>query len=198
MSSNSDHDPCELADSLLTGFAFVYENPDSPEPLTAYRSPFILRLLATAHLNAINGFVQVSALGTQELAVTGMMRVIALSAAAVERALGLIKDKHIKVQDLLSSASKGKLAIKLPKVLSKATGKETNAPFLFSSANWSSKTRGFIGSIDKKPAGYVEMTVKIARATLTMNTETPLGSLVEELDERALICEYMIAKMMHY
>jgi hypothetical protein len=104
-----------------------------------------------------------------------------------------VKAKDLNVQDILSSASKGKLVIKLPKVLNKATGKETNVPFLFSAANCGKATKSFIKSIRNKPAGYVETITNMARATLRdVNAETPLSSFDEDSDEdiRALICEH--------
>jgi hypothetical protein len=104
-----------------------------------------------------------------------------------------VQTKDINVQDILSSASKGKLVIKLPKVLNKSTGKETNVPFLFSVANWGKATKGFIKSIKNKPAGYVETITNMARPTLQdVNAETPLSSFDEDTDEdiRAFICEH--------
>ena len=83
--------------------------------------------------------------------------------------------------------------IKLPKVLNKATGKRSNAPFLFSAANWRSQTKGFTKSIQNKPAGYIEATTKMGYTALKdINTETPVSALTEDSDEdfRSLICEY--------
>jgi hypothetical protein len=104
-----------------------------------------------------------------------------------------VKAKHLNVEGILSSTSKGKLAVKLPKVLNKSTGKETNIPFLFSAANCSDITYHFFKSIRNKPAGYVETTTKMAHATLRdINAETPLGSFDEDTDEdiRDFICEH--------
>ncbi|KAG1718120.1 hypothetical protein EDB19DRAFT_1921269 [Suillus lakei] len=95
-----------------------------------YHSPFILQLLGTVHLNAINGYVEVPKLNTYALVTHGMLGVIALSAAAIERALNMFTDNDLKVKQVLMSGSQGKLAIKLLKVLNKTTGKMTNALFL--------------------------------------------------------------------
>ncbi|KAG2360045.1 hypothetical protein BDR07DRAFT_1378253 [Suillus spraguei] len=165
----------------------LYEDPDNINPLTAYRSPFILQLYGRAHLNAINGHVVIPSLNMQALDTIGMSCVLALSAAALERALGMIAHKKLKVQDDLQLASRGKFTIKLPKVLNKATGKKTNAPFLFSAARWSKATNSYIKSILSKPTGYVEATVKMAHTALQDIIETP-GSLIEDdEDERAMI-----------
>ncbi|KAG1734098.1 uncharacterized protein EDB91DRAFT_1057099 [Suillus paluster] len=83
LTRNSDCDPVELAKSLLVDYTFLFEDPDKPSPLTTYRSPFVLQLLGTAHLNAINGYVEVPELDTHMFATRGMSRVIAVSAAAV-------------------------------------------------------------------------------------------------------------------
>ncbi|KAG1862717.1 hypothetical protein DFJ58DRAFT_725203 [Suillus subalutaceus] len=165
LSRNSDCDSVQLATHLLADYAFLFEDPDKPSPLTTYRSPFVLQLLGTAHLNAISGYVDVPDLDTHALATRAirMSGVIALCAAAIERALGMFANKNLKVKDILATSCRGKLVIKLPKVLNKVTGKMTNAPFLFSAARWGKVTASFIKSISSKPAGYVETTVQMAR-----------------------------------
>ncbi|KAG2095667.1 uncharacterized protein F5147DRAFT_656781 [Suillus discolor] len=182
LTQNSDCDPVQLAKSLIAGYAFLFEDPEMPSPLTTYRSPFVLQLLGTAHLNAINGYVEVPRLNTHALATHGMLGVIALSAAAIERAFKLFADKDLEVKQVL-----------LPKVLNKTTGKMTNAPFLFSGARWTKVTTSFIKSIASKPAGYVETTVEMARTCAALNDvmDTPHGSLDDEEsedDERAMLC----------
>ncbi|KAG1864366.1 hypothetical protein F4604DRAFT_1928806 [Suillus subluteus] len=185
----------ELNINIVQGeFAFLFEDPDKPSPLTAYRSPFILQLLGTAHLNAINGYVDVPKLDTHALATHGMVGVIALSTAAIKRTLNMLADNDLKVKQVLVSGSQGKLAIKLPKVLNKTTGKMMNAPFLFSGVRWTKVTTSFIKSISSKPAGYVDTTIQMAHACTALNdaTDTPHGSLDDdgsEDDERAMICK---------
>jgi hypothetical protein len=83
LTRNSDCNPAELAKSLVTDYTFLFENPEEPNPLTVYRSPFVLQLLGTAHLNAINGYVEVPKLNMHGLTMCGMSGVISLSAAAV-------------------------------------------------------------------------------------------------------------------
>ncbi|KAG1724219.1 uncharacterized protein EDB91DRAFT_1351040 [Suillus paluster] len=189
LARNSDCDSSELASSLLASWAFLYEDPDNINPLTAYRSPFLLQLYGRAHLSAINGYVEIPSLDLGALATIGTSRVLALSAAALERALGMISRKELKVEEILLSASREKFTIKLPKVLNKATGKKTNAPFLFSAARWSKATNSYIKSISSKPTGYVEATVKMARAILQDVAETSgsLNDYESDEDERAMI-----------
>ncbi|KAG1807399.1 hypothetical protein EV424DRAFT_1329537 [Suillus variegatus] len=83
MTRNPDCPPSNMATSLVHNWAFLYENPGSPSPLTAYRSPFILQLLGMAHLNAIKGYVEVPSFDMHELVTSRMSRVLALSAVAV-------------------------------------------------------------------------------------------------------------------
>ncbi|KAG1880174.1 hypothetical protein F4604DRAFT_1679271 [Suillus subluteus] len=191
LTRNSDCDPAELAKSLVTDYIFLFENPEEPNPLTVYRSPFVLQLLGTAHLNAINGYVEVPKLDTHGLAMRGMSGVISLSAAAIERALNMFAQKHLNVKEVLAAGS-GKLTIKLPKVLNKTTGKMTNTPFLFSGARWTKAMKSFTKSLSKKPAGYIETTIQMARACTALNdaTDTSQGSFDEEEsddDERAML-----------
>ncbi|KAG2029775.1 hypothetical protein BDR03DRAFT_987531 [Suillus americanus] len=189
LARNTDCNSSELASSLLASWAFLYEDPDNINPLTAYRSPFILQLYGRAHLSAINGYVEVPSLDLGALAMIGTSRVLALSAAALECALGMILCKELKVQEILLSASRGNFMIKLPKVLNKATGKKTNAPFLFSAARWPKATNSYIKSISSKPSGYVEAMVKMAHAILQDVAEIPglLNNYESDKDERAMI-----------
>lgn len=107
----------------------------------------------------------------------------------------MIANEVLEVQNVLSSASRGRVSIRLPKVLNKVTGKKTNIPFLFSAALWLKPTNSYIKSLLGKPAGYLETTVQMAHTTLNDVTETPLGSLIDddesEDDKRAMICKYL-------
>ncbi|KAG2105809.1 uncharacterized protein F5147DRAFT_775129 [Suillus discolor] len=190
MTRNSDCAPSDLATSLVHDWIFVYEDPDSPSPLTAYRSPFISQLLGRAHFNVIKGYVKVPAFDMHELVTSGMPRLLALSTVVIEHALVLFKNKQLKVQDVLLSASRSKVAIKLPKVLNKLTEKETNDPFSFSVTLWSKPTKGFIKLILNKPAGYVEATIEMA-CKVNGATDTPSSDDEEWYnDERAMIGEH--------
>ncbi|KAG1799573.1 uncharacterized protein BJ212DRAFT_1488290 [Suillus subaureus] len=191
MTWNSDCAPSELITSLLNEWAFLFENPDSPSPLIAYCSPFILQLFGTAHLNTIKGYVNVPSFDMHALATSGMSQVLALSAIAVEHALKMIKKKELKVQDVLSLTSQGKATIKLPKVLNKIMRKESSVHVLFSAALWSKPTKAFTKSILSKPAGYVEATIEMARATASDVTETPVGSFDNVMNtiKHTLFCD---------
>ncbi|KAG1725235.1 hypothetical protein EDB19DRAFT_1833853 [Suillus lakei] len=71
-------------------------------------------------------------------------------------ALNMFADNDLKVKQVLASGLRGKLAIKLPKVLNKTTGKMTNVLFLFLGARWTKVTASFIKSISSKPAGLLD------------------------------------------
>ncbi|KAG1753663.1 uncharacterized protein EDB91DRAFT_1333078 [Suillus paluster] len=180
LARNSDCDSSELASSLLASWAFYTRTPIISTP-----SQHIL--YGRAHLSAINGYVEIPSLDLGALATIGTSRVLALSAVALERALGMISRKELKVEEILLSASRGKFTIKLPKVLNKATGKKTNAPFLFLAARWSKATNSYIKSISSKPTGYVEAMVKMARAILQDVAETS-GSLNDYESDEDEIC----------
>ncbi|KAG1725442.1 hypothetical protein EDB19DRAFT_1947213 [Suillus lakei] len=165
-----------------------------------YHSPFLLQLYGRAHLSAINGYVEVPSLDLGALATIRTSHILALSAAALEHALGMISHKELKVQEILLSASRGKFMIKLPKVLNKATGKKTNAPFLFSAACWSKATNSYIKSISSKPTGYVEATVKMAHAILQDVAEIPgsLNDYESDEDNHAMIFVALVLSHFHF
>ncbi|KAG1727110.1 hypothetical protein EDB19DRAFT_1833188 [Suillus lakei] len=96
----------------------------------------------------------------------GMLGIIALSTTAIKCALNMFTENDLKVKQVLVSGSQGKLAIKLPKVLNKTTGKMINAPFLFSEAHWTKVTTSFIKSISSKPAGIFFTQISLSYAEL--------------------------------
>lgn len=105
----------------------------------------------------------------------------------------MFAQKHLNVKEVLAAGS-GKLTIRLPKVFNKMTGKMTNTPFLFLGARWTKATKSFTKSLSKKPAGYIEMTIQMARACTALNdaTDTSQGSFDEEEsddDEHAMLCK---------
>ncbi|KAG1879818.1 hypothetical protein F4604DRAFT_1679396 [Suillus subluteus] len=122
---------------------------------------------------------------------SGMLWPLALSAAVIEHAVTVIVHKELKAENVLLSTSRAQFSIRLPKILNKATGKETNVLFLFSAACWTKPTNLFIKSLLGKPAGYLETMVQMTCATLNEVTKTPSGSLNKdklENDQCAMIC----------
>ncbi|KAG1849620.1 hypothetical protein C8R48DRAFT_677043 [Suillus tomentosus] len=144
MARNDDANPGDLAEYLLSDFAFLYEDPDVIDKMKTFRSPFMLQLVATGHLQATIGHANVPALNTEALTASGISGVVGIAAAALERALKLIKDNVINIEDVLAAPpAQRKLMVKTPKVLNKATGKETSTAHAFSVNNWGPATHSF-------------------------------------------------------
>ncbi|KAG1829836.1 hypothetical protein EV424DRAFT_392168 [Suillus variegatus] len=193
LTSNNDCDPEVLAGLLLKDFAFIFKDMDKCEPDGAFHSAFMLQLLGKAHLSAINGHATIPALKTKDLATKGMAGVIAFCATALERAVTLISEGDIKVEDVLASTSaRGKLNIKLPKVLNKVTGKVTSAPYLFSRDLWGKANTGYMKGIKKKGLDFVETTVDMARSALNESNAADAGISESSDDDRAFLCMYDI------
>ncbi|KAG0699687.1 hypothetical protein DFH29DRAFT_780607, partial [Suillus ampliporus] len=64
LSHNEDTDVVELARYLLADYAFLYEDPDTLDKRTTYRSPFMVQLVGTAHLQVTIGHADVPELKT--------------------------------------------------------------------------------------------------------------------------------------
>ncbi|KAG2059974.1 hypothetical protein BDR06DRAFT_967512 [Suillus hirtellus] len=73
----------QMAASLLEGYAFLFVDPDTCKASEIYRSVFILQMIATMHLNAIAGFIDVPELDMRALSLTKMESVIGACAVAL-------------------------------------------------------------------------------------------------------------------
>lgn len=105
----------------------------------------------------------------------------------------MISEGDIKVEDVLASTSaRGKLNIKLPKVLNKVTGKVTSAPYLFSRDLWGKANTGYMKGIKKKGLDFVETTVDMARSALNESNAADAGISESSDDDRAFLCMYDI------
>lgn len=88
---DEDVDVQTLAGEFLDDFKFLQEDPDDPSPNRCFRSMFILQLLASTHLNAISGFVDIPGWDTAAISEgRDQAGVIALAAAAVRLSLCLV------------------------------------------------------------------------------------------------------------
>lgn len=83
MARNDDANPGDLAEYLLSDFVFLYEDPDVIDKMKTFRSPFMLQLVATGHLQATIGHANVPALNTEALTASGISGVVGIAAAAV-------------------------------------------------------------------------------------------------------------------
>ncbi|KAG2335667.1 hypothetical protein BDR05DRAFT_1003682 [Suillus weaverae] len=192
--TNQDCDPQVLSRLLLKDYAFLFADMDLRDPLGVYHSAFMLQLFGKAHLASIGGHANIPTLKTHTLATSGMVGAFSLCAAALERAVEMIAVGDIKAEDILAATSSTKISVKLPKVLNKATGKETSIPFLFSRDRCAKKTKNYARSIKKKGAAFVTSLTEIARSAWKENV-WPADSTVtddESDDERALLCIYAL------
>ncbi|KIJ08242.1 hypothetical protein PAXINDRAFT_102642 [Paxillus involutus ATCC 200175] len=192
MAHDKTRDPIEVATAMLEDRRFLYEDMQFPQKHEIYRSTFIVTLLGSVHLNAIQGHATVPTLKTDELAHSGMQGAVGMCSAAVERALTLIQKGHIDVNKSLKSIKGGKLSITLPKSLNKYTGKQSSTPYIFSDQLWGRAVRSYAHSISTRGNEYIHDIVQLARETVQGTGVLPLSTDVgsdepEELDERAYL-----------
>ncbi|KIK79839.1 hypothetical protein PAXRUDRAFT_16112 [Paxillus rubicundulus Ve08.2h10] len=178
--------------ALILDFMAHDKTRDAVEKHEIYRSTFIITLLGSVHLTAIQGHATVPTLKTEELAYPGMQGAVRMCSAAVERALTLIQKGHINVDNSLRSIKGGKLSVTLPKSLNKYTGKQTSAPYLFSDQLWGHAVRSYAHSISTRGDDYIHDIVQLARETMqgtgVLPHSTDTGSdEPEELDEHAYL-----------
>ncbi|KAI6112329.1 hypothetical protein EV401DRAFT_2074806 [Pisolithus croceorrhizus] len=149
-SSTDDTQPPvrETCNELLDGFAFLFQDLDPSKPENAYRSQFLLQLLAHTHLRPCIGCPDVPRLDTDALKEHGVKGAISLSCAALERAIRLFQRGQLHVNDQFSS--RGKATARTPLKLNKSSGKETSTALSFSEQNWGACTRQYFMSINKR------------------------------------------------
>jgi hypothetical protein len=210
MAHDNTRDPVEVATAMLEDRRFLYEDMQFPQKHEIYRSTFIVTLLGSVHLTAIQGHVTVPTLKTDDLAYSGMQGAVGMSSAAVsinvfldllltkfpqvERALTLIQKGHIDIDKSLKSIKGGKLSITLPKSLNKFTGKQTSATYLFSDQLWGRAVRSYAHSVSTRGDEYIHDIIQLARETVQGTGVLPLSTDAgsdepEELDERAYLCK---------
>ncbi|KAG1720917.1 uncharacterized protein EDB91DRAFT_1088646 [Suillus paluster] len=181
LTSDKECDPQVLVGLLLNNFTFLFSDMDTCDPLGVYHSAFMLQLFGKAHLANISGHANVPALKTHVLTSSGML----------ERTVEMISTGDIKAENILASALSSKTNIKLLKVLNKVTGKETNAPFLFSRDRCAKKTKQYAMSIKKKGPAFIASLTDIARSGLKECAAWDSAVTEDESeDERALLCIY--------
>ncbi|KAI6130726.1 hypothetical protein EDD16DRAFT_1515395 [Pisolithus croceorrhizus] len=171
-------------EGLLEDYAFLCETPGKPSSEGMCHSPFLIELLGTAHLNDTMGYIDIPQLSTRELAAgKDMAGVIGMaSVAKLECAVKYIVEGIIDVDKVLADmmeAGDGKIRFKLPRVLNKATGKNTSTSFNFSWSNWGVKSMAYMDLIVKCGPEWLHTTVEAAQqahqlkvaATSSMTTD---------------------------
>ncbi|KIK74736.1 hypothetical protein PAXRUDRAFT_174838 [Paxillus rubicundulus Ve08.2h10] len=175
---------------LLMKLTFLYEDFNHSDPNKAFRSTFIIRLLATTHLHCIRGHVHVPTLNTQALAASGGRGIIGLCGAALNHTLHLLHHGQIQVSSLAPSSSKGKTAVKTPLHLNKVSGRESTTACVFLEQNWGSITKKFTVSVSRRTTEQIATIIELARVTLLdeMDMELEDGAVDSDYDEYLLIC----------
>ncbi|KAG9311949.1 hypothetical protein JVU11DRAFT_7212 [Chiua virens] len=164
---DDDADTIATAEYLATDYCFLCEDQDAPiggsESDGLFHSPFLLELIARTHLVvASSDLVEIS--GWDMWAVAGRKNgagVVALATVALECAVTLIARGDIDIKKVLvewAGSAEGKNKIKLPKVLNQLTGRETSAPYQFSSTNWASDTVAYKELIQRRGVDFVKGT----------------------------------------
>ncbi|KAN0101065.1 hypothetical protein V8E55_001049 [Tylopilus felleus] len=113
----------EETQHFLKNHAYLYENLQSDDCSKAFRSIFMMTLLAEAYVPSVKGFLDIPSLNTLAIHESGISGIFGLCGAAIE------VDK------------KGKIKVKLPVTLNKTSGKVSSTPFQFSEQNWGDITR---------------------------------------------------------
>ncbi|KAG2110398.1 uncharacterized protein F5147DRAFT_652007 [Suillus discolor] len=138
---HSDDNRVEFATYTLDKLRFLYKKANSDNKSKfrrLYQGAFVVQTFG-AHFTAINGARKIHGLekpGENLNPVGGL----ALSCAAVERALTLIATRTITIEMVLTA--KGK-SIPLPKTLNHSTGKVSNRQTGFNDVTWGSSTRSY-------------------------------------------------------
>ncbi|KIK80691.1 hypothetical protein PAXRUDRAFT_157995, partial [Paxillus rubicundulus Ve08.2h10] len=195
---NKDIDIMDLATSLLQKCMFVYEHLDKPVKSEAFRSAFILQLLATAHVHSTVGYADVPALDTERLAACGITAALSACAAAIKHSLICICDGAFVTEDVLSEATGSQFKhgkARMLKSLNVATGKESTTRYAFSMANWEDSTLPYVQSISTRGDNDLQTIMAMARTILKKqgpdSVEKYLSSTSqesgEEVDERVLL-----------
>lgn len=170
----------KLAKYLLTKYVFLYKDTEALDKATIYCSPFMLQLVGTAHLQATIGHAVIPELETSALTEKGIVGVVSICAAALERALTLISNGDINVEDVLVAVpAQRRLMMKTPKVLNKATGKETWTIHAFSVSNWGSQTLAFSRSVQVKGDEAIKTIASMAWKVLK-KSKSGLESFLDE------------------
>ncbi|KAI6013026.1 hypothetical protein EDC04DRAFT_2904768 [Pisolithus marmoratus] len=149
---NPDLSAETFCDILLEDQGFAYEDLDTHDSVKAFHSTLILELLSTAHLQQVDGWVDVLVLGLMEKHAYGIRGALVMSTAALECAIKVVCEytlngEQMVTDQLASIHKKGKAGVKTPCFLSKVLGKESLATSQFSQLNCGKKTASYLTSI---------------------------------------------------
>ncbi|KAF8550640.1 hypothetical protein OG21DRAFT_1524998 [Imleria badia] len=183
----------EIARQLISPphFPFTHEDCDDLDPACNFHSDFILKLIATAHLGKIASAVDIQSLEMAKLQKGyGMECIVALAAAALERAFTLVRDGVIDIQNAVKEMANNKGKVKLPKTLNKATRNMSKGTSMFSMSNWGSETQSYAISVTKKGPENTADIIFSAYASLDRGPTNSSPSDADTVDPRALLWYY--------
>ncbi|KAH9014123.1 hypothetical protein EDB84DRAFT_1443962 [Lactarius hengduanensis] len=182
---DSDSGRQEFASFYLEDLRFLYEDTDDEDKTKwkgLFRSPFILQTFA-AHLGAIESSQKVPDLHGPNTPTPLPIGALGLAAAAVERALTLIKTGIVTTKT--PRAARGK-TLTLPKTLNYSTGKDSTRQTGFSDAIWGKATRNYTKSARSLTKAKFDVIIKEARVfmkpTQTRTKMAKAGSSREVID----------------
>ncbi|KIO06311.1 hypothetical protein M404DRAFT_138938, partial [Pisolithus tinctorius Marx 270] len=167
----------ETCNDLLERFLFLYQDLDHQNPVNAFRSQFVLQLLAHTHLRSCIRCPDILALRTDTLKAFGVQGALALSCAALEHAIQLFQRGDVDVDNQISTW--GKATAKTPLKLNRTSGKESSAALAFSEQNWGTCTRHYYTLVAKCDHLALTEIVSMANALVLPATDSLLddGSL---------------------
>ncbi|KAG1837667.1 hypothetical protein F4604DRAFT_1999623 [Suillus subluteus] len=172
-----------LAANLLKDYAFLYEDPETCDPDQIYWSIFMLEMIEAAHINAVVGFLDVPALNTHGLHLTGMQAVIAASAAALERAFSFTAKPKTLADDQSIAPSSSKPR-KIPLKCNKSSGKDSTVASAFSEANCGLVTSEYYDSLQRHGPKYTTDIIAMARQQQAASQNLKSAAAAEELKPR--------------
>ncbi|KAG9309275.1 hypothetical protein JVU11DRAFT_10759 [Chiua virens] len=147
-------------------FKFIQENQAVSNLQRNFRAPFIVDVVAIAHLSKTSGAVGILSLRTEKLQQGyDMEGVVALATAALERAFMLYRDSKVFVREAVKELA-GKKKVTLHKTLNKATGTLSKQDLLFSHVNWGKLTDGYTNALIKKGPENTAEIIQTALDTL--------------------------------
>ncbi|KAN0101262.1 hypothetical protein V8E55_001246 [Tylopilus felleus] len=162
-------DIVESADYLGSDYPFLCKDDECLDPEGLFCSAFLLELIARTHiLITASDFVEIPGWDLRAVAAGKHgAGVIAIAAAALERAINLIAQRIIIVENVLAewgANTDSRNKIKLPKTTNPLTGRESSGPYQFSAANWAVDTAAYKESIKNRNALFICATFAAAQA----------------------------------
>ncbi|KAG2110497.1 hypothetical protein DEU56DRAFT_920176 [Suillus clintonianus] len=192
---HSDDNRVEFATYALDKLRFLYKkaNGDDKSKFRGlYQGAFVVQTFG-AHFTAINGARKIHGLLDKPEEDLNPAGGLALSCAAVERALTLIATRTITIEMVL--AAKGK-SIPLPKTLNHSTGKVSNRQTGFNDVTWGSSTRSYVKSIvkslrEEKFQAIITSAKEFSKKSHRSGNDRAVDDAVddEDFDERAQLVD---------